>query len=294
MIKALPDLIEDFLRFLRVQRGRTVLTVRNYRLYLDRFLHWSDYSHLKQAADITKEKLRDYRLWLTRQQSLGGIPLSSATQNYHLTALRSFVNYLQHKGVATLSASNITLNAQQKKYLTILNSADIKKLSETIKESREPILVKLRDQAMVSLILVSGLKVSEVVTLTINQVNNGELVFVRRGKKFTLPLPNELNQLIKNYLSERHDKSTALFIRHDRAAKARVADYLTPRSIQRSLERYRKLAGLKQKITPHTLRHSYATDLAAQGVDLPTLQEKLGLKNSSTASVYQQPDKPTH
>lgn len=288
MTKVLSDLIEDFLRYLRVQQGRNLLTVRNYRLYLKRFLNWCEGSRLQQATEITKDKLRDYRLWLTHQKSLNGINLSAATQNYHLTALRSFVNYLKHKGIPTLLANNISLNPPQKRKLTILTNDEVAALHEAVKKSREPELVKLRDQLIVDLIYSCGLKVSELVVLNNDQINqtNSQLNLTRSGKKVALSLTANIIELAKKYLNERGDKNSALFIRHDRAVKTKNAGRLTARSVQRSLERYRKLAGLKQKITPHTLRHSFAAGLAQQGADLATLQQRLGLKHRSTASVY--------
>lgn len=287
MPKNLPDLIEDFLRYLKVQRGRTALTVRNYRLYLKRFLNWGAVSRLGQAADLTREKLRDYRLWLTRQKSVGGTTLAASTQNYHLTALRSFVNYLQHKEVETISASSITLSPPQKRKVNFLTDKDRKVLLQIVEQSREPALVKMRDAAIIELIAVSGLKVSELVNLNKSEINLTSCSFqvVRKSTRSNLQLTNEACELLKKYLNARTDQTNFVFIRHDRAADNKPGR-LTPRSVQRSLERYRKLAGLKQKITPHTLRHSFAYQLATRGVDLETLQKSLGLKHASTASVY--------
>ena len=289
MIKNLPDLIEDFLRYLKVQRGRTAFTVRNYQLYLKRFLNWCTLGRLGQAADLTRERLRDYRLWLSHQRSQSGSPLSAATQNYHLTALRSFVKYLRHKDVATLPASSISLSPPEKRKVMILSENEKLSLLQAIRQSHEPELVKMRDEAMINLIAASGLKVSELVALEQKQLNTSlaSMTLTRRGKKHNLPLPTEVYRLLKDYLARRPDQSPALFVRHDRAAKEINLSRLTPRSVQRSLERYRKLAGLKQKVTPHTLRHLYASQLAARGADLATLQASLGLKHRTTAQVYQ-------
>lgn len=288
MLKNLPDLIEDFLRYLKVQRGRTSLTVRNYQLYLKRFLSWGRSSSLGQAADITRERLRDYRLWLSHQRSQSGSVLASSTQNYHLTALRTFVNYLRHKDIQTLPASSITLNPPETRRVTSLTTADLKILLQTIHESNEPELVKLRDLAMVELISATGLKVSELVALEREHINSLQLMLKRKNKEVTLRLPLEVGQMLQDYVTRRPDDSLALFVRHDRALTKGGPNRLTPRSVQRSLERYRKLAGLKQKITPHTLRHAFAYKLAAGGADLVTLQKSLGLKHSATAHVYTQ------
>ncbi|HBZ36758.1 MAG TPA: hypothetical protein DEO26_03480 [Candidatus Veblenbacteria bacterium] len=293
MIKNLPDLIEDFLRYLKVQKGRTALTVRNYRLYLKRFLNWGNTSRLAQAADLTREKLRDYRLWLTRQKSLSGTTLSSATQNYHLTALRSFVNYLRHKDVATIPASSISLNPPQKRKVIFLTANDRRSLLQAVGQSHEPTLVKMRDEAIIELIAVSGLRVSELVMLEKSQFNlsSVRLSIIRRSTAYDLPLTAEVCRLLKNYLEHRTDQTNHAFIRHDRAADNKPGR-LTPRSVQRSLERYRKLAGLKQKVTPHTLRHSFAYQLATQGADLATLQKSLGLKHPGGTHVYKETNKP--
>ena len=291
-MRNLPELVEDFLRYLKVQRGRTTLTVRNYRLYLKRFLSWSYNASLGQAADITREKLRDYRLWLAHQRSLGGTTLSPATQNYHLTALRSFVNYLKQKNIESLPAKNIALNPYLKRRLTILSENEMAALLQAVWQSHEPEIVKIRDEAMIKLIIVSGLKVSELAALTRRHLDleNKLLTITRFGLSQNFPLPPELITTINNYLYHRQDKGQALFIRHDRAAKPTDIKRLTPRSVQRSLERYRKLAGLKQKVTPHTLRHSFAFQLAQSGADLTTLQKSLGLKHRATAHVYKRPN----
>src|SRR3989338_1612066 len=205
MIKNLPDLIEDFLRYLKVQRGRTAFTVRNYQLYLKRFLNWCTLGRLGQAADLTREKLRDYRLWLSHQRSQSGSPLSASTQNYHLTALRSFVNYLKHKDVTTLPAASISLTPPLKRRVTILTESDALALLQAIRQSHEPELVKMRDEAMINLIAASGLKVSELVALEQKQLNTSlaSLTLTRRGKKHNLPLPTEVYRLLKHYLARR-------------------------------------------------------------------------------------------
>lgn len=287
-MRNLTELVDDFLRYLKVQRGRTALTVRNYRLYLKRFLAWSYNSSLAAAADITREKLRDYRLWLSHQRSQSGSPLSSATQNYHLTALRSFVNYLKQKGIETLSVKNISLNPYVSRRVAFISQAGLAQLLQAIWQSHEPEIVKLRDEIIIKLISVSGLKVSELVSLTKKQLNSDKsiLTITRHGQNYTINLPPELTQLINKYLNARNNRGDALFVRHDRASKAITSSHFTPRSVQRSLERYRKLAGLKQKITPHTLRHSFAYQLVQSGVDLATLQNKLGLKHAATAHIY--------
>lgn len=288
MNKHVPDLIEDFLRYLKVQKGRTSLTVRNYRLYLKRFMAWAITSRLNQINELSKEKIRDYRLWLSHQKSQGGTQLSSATQNYHLTALRSFFNYLRHKDVSTLPASSISLSPAQKRKVLTLTEMEKHDLLQAVKQSHEPDIVKIRDEIIIKLIAASGLKVSELVALDKKQLDTTQAKFnlTRNHTTYNLNLTTDLYQLIKSYLEKRTDQSSFVFVRHDRASDNKPGR-LTPRSVQRSLERYRKLAGLKQKITPHTLRHSFASRLAAQGADLVTLQKSLGLKHKSTAHVYQ-------
>lgn len=292
MSKYLPDLIEDFLRYLKVQKGRTALTVRNYRLYLKRFTAWSVTSRLNQINEVSREKLRDYRLWLSHQKSQGGTQLSSATQNYHLTALRSFFNYLRNKDVSALPASSISLSPPQKRKVLTLTENEKDNLIQAVQQSHEPELVKMRDEVVIKLIASSGLKVSELVSLDKKQLNLAQTTInIPRGHTgYTLTLKDDVYQLLKNYLDKRTDQSNFIFVRHDRASDNKPGR-LTPRSVQRSLERYRKLAGLRQKITPHTLRHSFASQLAAQGADLVTLQKSLGLKHKSAAHVYQKNNK---
>ncbi len=287
MNKNLPDLIEDFLRYLKVQRGRTTLTVRNYRLYLKRFTNWSVISQLSSIVDISREKLRDYRLWLSRQKSLNGNPLSLATQNYHLTALRSFVNYLKQKNFPVLPAASINLTPPQKRKIIYLTETDCLALRQAIKQSGEPALTKYRDQIIIELIINTGLKVSELVSLQKKHFlpENGQLEITKRYSVDKINLSAELKNLLQNYIKTREDQSPYIFVRHDRAADKNPGP-LTPRSLQRSLETYRKLAGLKQKITPHTLRHTFAYTLARQGKTPAELQKSLGLKHRATVQIY--------
>ncbi|MFA4937076.1 MAG: site-specific tyrosine recombinase/integron integrase [Patescibacteria group bacterium] len=292
----LHDYIHDFLEYLEIERGRSKLTVRNYDFYLTRFLVWlkTKFNHKPKPEDITSDQVRNFRLWLNRFHTKSNLELSSTTQNYHLIALRSFLKYLRKRDLESLAPEKIELAKQKERQVEFLEGADLEKLLEAPFKTKETEIIKLRDKAILELLFSTGMRVSELVGLKREQINlnKDELSIRGKGGKVRLVfLSNEARNHLKKYLDKRIDVDEALFIGHDRAARGREKDTkathpLSARSVQRAIEYYRKVAGLTRKITPHTLRHSFATDLLSSGADLRAVQTLLGHASITTTQVY--------
>lgn len=291
MTNTLLPLINKFLSNLKEHKQRSSQTIRNYRLYLERFSAWleKEVRRAPMVSDILPHTTEKFRRFLG-QQKLSGLKLSSATQNYHLIALRSFLNFLQEQKINSLNPKAVKLEKQKTHNLLTIKPVELTKLLEAPLRANESELIKLRDRALLELICSTGLKVSGLIRLTQHNLSKDgsviSLLLKNATTKKTFPLSNQTQYHLKNYLALRRDKNPALFVRHDRANKIKATP-LTARSIQRILERYRKAAGLKNKITPSALRHTYALSLIDKGMDIKAVQELLGHKHLSTTRIYQ-------
>lgn len=281
------ELIPDFIEHLEIEGGRSLATLRNYQLYLERFVEFTD----DIAVDkITTELIRKYRLWLNRYKNYNGQELSLITQNYHLIALRGFLTYLSRRDIASLSADKITLPKTSRQQVTFLHFDEIIKMVEQIDTSSEQ---GLRDRAIIELLFSSGLRVSELTSLNRDHINLNRREFMVRGKgKKDRPVfvSDSAAEHVANYLENRNDSLAPLFLSYSRNTQTAdtSGDFrrLTPRSIQRMVSRYAKLAGITKQVSPHTMRHSFATDLLMNGADLRSVQSLLGHSNISTTQVY--------
>lgn len=292
----LHNYLHDFLDYLEIERGRSKLTVRNYDFYLTRFLVWlkSKLKRQPQTDDITLDQVRQFRLWLNRIAVRGGQELSRATQNYHLIALRSLLKYLRKRDLLSLAPEKIELAKQSERQVEFLEGTDLERLLQAPFSTNEIEIVKFRDKAILELLFSTGIRVSELVSLKREQVNLSKDEFSVRGKGGKVRvvfLSDSAKANLKKYLDKRRDVDPALFVGHDRAAKGREHDQkashpLSARSVQRAIEYYRKVAGINRKITPHTLRHSFATDLLSSGADIRSVQALLGHANITTTQVY--------
>ncbi|MFH0828872.1 MAG: tyrosine-type recombinase/integrase [Candidatus Kerfeldbacteria bacterium] len=307
--------VKRYLTSLVVERGASELTKRNYEFYLTRFLA---YSKLTKPSDITLDDVRDFRLYLNQQLNNRGERLTKSTQNYHLIALRSFLKYLAKNDVTTLAPEKIELAKTSERQVNFIEGDDLERLLEAPLKTKEPEIIKLRDKAILELLFSTGLRVSELSRLSRDELNLNKDEFTVRGKggKYRVVfLSNHARHFIGEYLNARRDDHKALFIRHDHAA-ARSSEInelipleatknkvrtqysshsisqrglltgLTPRSIQRLVAMYAKLAGVNKRITPHTLRHSYATDLLINGADIRSVQAMLGHASITTTQIY--------
>jgi tyrosine recombinase xerC len=284
----LSEALADFLEHLEVEGGRSPRTIENYKLYLERFI---DFAGDIDVAKITSETIRKYRLWLNRyKNSNTGEELLLITQNYYLIALRGLLTYLSQRDISSLAADKIILPKTVRKQVTFLHYDEVVRLIEQIPLDNEP---GLRDRAIIELLFSSGLRVSELVNLNRDHINLARREFMVRGKgQKDRPVFVSMSaaEHVKNYLDARSDSLPALFISYSRRlAKPSVSgDYrrLSARSIQRMVSHYARLAGITKHVSPHTMRHSFATDLLMNGADLRAVQSMLGHSNIATTQIY--------
>lgn len=278
------DYLADFLEYLEIERGRSLKTIENYSLYLDRFYEFAGDIKVQK---ISSELVSKWRKWLNRYKNEDGREISKVTQNYHLIALRSFLKYLARRDIATLAPEKIELASSKRPQVSFLNAEEVTALFDATDTQN---IVGLRDRAILELLFSTGLRVSELVNLNIDSVNldKGEFSIRGKGQKDRpVYLSDSAKHWLNQYLKERKDSSEALFIQsgHKKDAGAEISR-LTARTIQRIVERYSKKAGITKHVTPHTLRHSFATDLLGNGADLRSVQSLLGHANIATTQIY--------
>ncbi len=284
----LSELINDFLVSLEVENGRSKYTARNYELCLYRLLEFG--GEEMKPADITAEWLRQYRLWLNRYTTERGKGLSVTTQAFHLVALRGFLKYLAKRQIASLDPVLVDLPRTHRPQVTFLHVDEIDKILAEIPMDTE---TGLRDRAIFELLFSTGLRVSELISLNRDSVNLNKREFMVRGKgqkDRPVFVTQSAADAVQDYLDERKDSLPALFLNNSRnqPAAGTSGDYrrLTSRSIERIINKYVRAAGITKKVTPHTLRHSFATDLLMNGADLRSVQSLLGHSNISTTQIY--------
>ncbi len=286
-MKSLDALITDFLEYLEVERGRSQRTIRNYDFYLKRFSKWAGNPLPKK---VNRETIHRYRLWLNRlTEGREGETLKKSTQNYHLIALRSFLKYLARQDISSLPSEQIELAKQSKRTVEFLEAEELNRLLQVAKKKAIGV-IGLRDFAILELLFATGMRVSELANLKIEQINLKRDEFTVRGKgdkPRIVFLSDSSKEALKSYLSKRHDPSPFMFVSHDRAKAGRKnSGPITSRSIQRIVERDATEAGITKKITPHTLRHTFATDLLLSGADIRSVQSMLGHESITTTQVY--------
>lgn len=288
------DLINDFLEHLEVEAGRSKKTVDNYRLYLERFaeitLEVSGKDELR-PQDITKELLRKYRLKLNRYGSENGEEdLKVITQTYHLIALRGFLKYLARRDIKSLDPSLVELPHVHREQVTFLHYDEVEEMLNQIDTSSES---GLRDRAIIELLYSGGLRVSELVKLNRDSINLERREFMVRGKGSKdrpIFISEACADWVQEYLDARTDSLPALFLNNSRHTQVvdTSGDYrrMTARSVERIVEKYARLAGITKHVSPHTLRHSFATDLLMNGADIRSVQSMLGHADISTTQIY--------
>ena len=289
----LLSLLEDFLDYLEIERGRSQRTRENYDFYLTRFIQWAK---IQKPEQITSDQVREFRLYLNRlinpqSPDPKDKHLKKSTQNYHLIALRAFLKYLSKRDIKTLAAEKIELSKQPERQVEFLEGDDLERFLEAPLKTKGARIIQLRDKAILEMLFSTGLRVSELSNLDIEHISLKKDEFTVRGKGGKLRivfLSNQAKYWIKQYQDKRNDMFPALFVRHDRAFKKNQAKdtRLTPRSIQRMVNKYAKVAGITKRITPHTLRHTYATDLLSSGADIRSVQSLLGHASITTTQIY--------
>jgi site-specific recombinase XerD len=276
----------DFLEYMEIEQNRSQKTIANYDHYLTRLV---DFAGDITVSDIDAELVRKWRLWLNRLGTNSADELQKSTSNYHLIALRSFLKFCTKRNIPALPADKIELARTVRKQVTFLSEDEL----ERIFSQPDPATTTgLRDRAILELLFSSGLRVSELVALDKDHVNLKRREFMVRGKgqkDRPIFISTEAAEWIARYLDARQDNARPLFIRTSGSKKL---DYggdfkrLTARSIQRIVSRYALLAGITKHVSPHTMRHSFATDLLMNGADLRSVQAMLGHSNISTTQIY--------
>ncbi len=292
IMSPIKPLITQFLEHIEIEKNRSRKTIENYHFYLSRFAKWAKEKKVNSTEQISAEIVRRYRLWLSR---LGGdAPLQKNTQNYHLIALRAFLKYAARQGIKTLASEKVELKKIPARDINFLEHEELERFLSAPLQSRESDTIKRRDSAILELLFSTGLRVSELASLKRNSINpkKGEFAIRGKGDKYRVVfLSPRARDAVKTYLDMRGDGYVPLFIRHDRAfnpKKNPTGDdlFLTPRSIQRLVQRYSKSAGITKAISPHTLRHSYAKDLLMSGADIRSVQSLLGHASITTTQIY--------
>ncbi len=276
----------DFLEYLEIEQNRSQKTIANYHHYL---LRLSDYAGEIKVRDITPELIRKWRLWLNRIGTYDSDELQKSTTNYHLIALRSFLKYCVKRDIPAISPDKIELARTKRKQVSFMSTEEMTRLL-----NQPPVSNKtgLRDRAILELLYSSGLRVSELTNLNRDHINLKRREFMVRGKgqkDRPVFISDTAAEWIEKYLDSRQDKAPALFIRFSGIKKPDLSgNYLrlTPRSIQRMVSKYALLAGITKHISPHSLRHSFATDLLVNGADIRSVQAMLGHSNISTTQIY--------
>ncbi len=299
MATEIENFKREFLEYIEIERGSAVRTVENYRHYLERYF---EFGKIEDASDITEASVREFRLWQNRQTTgnnrATGATMSKKTQNYYMIALRMFLKYLTKRGIKTMPADQIELPKITERSLDLISRDELLRLLNAPKGTD---IKSLRDRAILELLFSTGLRVSELCSLTSDLDLSMDEFSVRGkgGKVRVVFLSEEAKNALRKYIRARKDMSEALFVQIDPAfaktstsknkiIKEKIKDLkpLTRRSIERIVKLYAIKAGISKKVTPHIIRHFFATDLLTNGADLRSVQTILGHSNISTTQIY--------
>ena len=277
MAQNLKELSREFLEYCEIERGRSLKTVANYDRYIQTFLQFSKASAPK---DITDDTIRQFRLWLNRKE------LKKNTQNYYLIALRTFLKYMVRRGIPSLAPDRIELAKLGDRDIDMIAQDELSRLLASPKGADER---SLRDKALLELLFSTGLRVSELTSLSRDSVDLKRDEFSIRGKGSKVRvvfLSDEAREAVKKYLDARKDMEEAMFVNIPGPAVKGARTRLTSRSVERIVKQYAVKAGITKKVTPHVIRHSFATDLLQNGADIRSVQHMLGHANITTTQIY--------
>lgn len=288
----LSTAVTEYLEHLAVERNRSPRTIIAYRHYFARFQEWLQKD--LGLAEITAEHIRKYRLYLYNFLDDRNEPLTLKTQTYHIIALRSLLRYGLRRGIDCLSPDLLDLPKTEAREVQFLTTEELERLLQTPDTST---MVGMRDRTIMELLFSTGLRVSELAALKRDMfdTSTGEMRVVGKGKKERIVfISDRAKDWVQRYFAKRGDPSPAAFVGYrgkgvGNAPSPKVeasATPLTPRSIERSVEKHAMVAGLAKKITPHTLRHSFATDLLLNGADIRSVQTLLGHASITTTQIY--------
>ena len=277
----------QFLEYIEIERGRAVKTVENYDHYLTRYFSRMD---IRSVGDISEQNVREFRLWLNRQRGTGSDSMKRRTQNYYMIALRAFLKFLRKRDIDAISPEKIELAKLPERQIDLITSAELERLmkapGEAIRKETDEYkkIACLRDQAILEMLFSTGLRVSELCALNADlDLSRDELSVRGKGEKVRVVfLSPAAKDAVRAYLKARKDMEEALFVdgRPDKMHR------ITPRDIQRHLKTYVARAGITSVVTPHTLRHAFATDLLSNGADIRSVQQLLGHASINTTQIY--------
>jgi len=294
MATEMDKLKREFLEYLEIEKGRAIRTVENYEHYLTVFF---EFAKIKSPSDITDTSVREFRLWLNRQSTGNnkqtGDTVSKKTQNYYMIALRVFLKYLTKRGIKSMPRDQIELAKTPERSLDLISPEE---LSRLLNSPNGNSLKDLRDKAILELLFSTGLRVSELCSLTNDFDLKRDEISIRGkgGKVRVVFISEEAKTAIKKYLDARKDMNGALFVQidsekfpsKDGKEKKDRNSALTRRSIERIVKQHAIKAGITKKVTPHVIRHSFATDLLNNGADIRSVQVMLGHASISTTQIY--------
>lgn len=279
----IKSLLNDYLNYLEIEKNRSIKTRENYRRYIEVFIKIAE---IKTEKDISDDSVRSFRLYLARFVDFRGKPLKKNTQSYYIIALRNFLKYLIKRDFNVLSPDKIELPKIPSRQIEIIEYNDLERLLNAPNLSD---LRGLRDKAILEVLFSTGLRISELCALNRNlNFEKGEFTVRGKGEKLRMVfLSDSAKKAVKNYLDKRQDADEkALFISLTKSKNPKVIGRITPRTVQRLVDYYARKAGISERVTPHQLRHQFATDLLMGGADLRSVQELLGHANVSTTQVY--------
>lgn len=297
MASEIDKLKREFLEYLEIEKGSSLKTIENYERYLTRFF---EFGKMQNPSEITDSAVREFRLWLNRQPALHvgarrlpGKTISKKTQNYYMIALRMFLKYLTRRGIKSLPTERIDLAKVPERSLDLITEME---LSRLLKAPEGNDLKSLRDRAILELLFSTGLRVSELCSLTRDFDLSADEFSIRGkgGKVRVVFLSEEAKKAVKEYLAKRKDMDDALFVKVGLEKKEKIekdkkdgdSEALTRRSIERIVKYCAVKAGISKKVTPHVIRHCFATDLLQNGADIRSVQMMLGHSNISTTQIY--------
>lgn len=281
-----------FLEYMEIERGRSQKTIENYDHYLDRFLDWAK---IDTPEQITAELIGNFRIYLNRHETKDGGKLKRVTQSFYVIAIRSFLKFLAKKDISSLQAEKIEISKNESREVEFLTIEEVERI---LAKANGKDIRSLRDLAILELLFSAGLRVSELVNINKEKIDlkSRELSVRGKGDKIRIVfISDDAAIAIKNYLDKRTDFDQALFIRDatgltnlKKKTSEKAVDNLrlTPRTIQRIVKHYAIKAGIVKDVHPHTLRHSFATDLLANGADIRSVQAMLGHSSITTTQVY--------
>lgn len=297
-ISSLLRSITEFLEYCEIEKNQSQRTIENYDHYLHRFASFAAGQGISKPEQITLDLVRAYRLYLNRLQDLHGRSLKTITQSYHVIALRAFLKYLIKRDITTLAPEKIELAKNPSREVSVLDVEEISRMLDAVKQEKNELL-RLRDRAILLTLFSSGVRVSELTGIKRAAINlkRGEFTVRGKGDKLRLVfLSPDAIAALELYIKKRTDNNPFLFVNHTtvgqsvtkqmEAQDGKRVGGLTPRSVQRMIKKYVLIAGIMRKVSTHTFRHSFATDLLRNGADIRSVQSLLGHASITTTQIY--------